>query len=82
MKIYKNSHTLSNYYFIQIGVDFTKSYGYRISDASGKWKICKAVFDNKILNEDEKMTVVGDIDINQLIIDAVLKEVQNAGSEV
>lgn len=77
MKIYKNLWAGYETYFIKTSSNGKFSYGYVIVNVDGKWTINKGSFYSSDLKHDnEHFPVVGNINLDKVIIDAVLKEIR------
>lgn len=74
MNIYKNLWAGYDCYFVPTHTDKSKARGYRVHNAYGKWKVDKAWFAKETVEDAEHFPKVGEIDLNKIIIENVLKE--------
>lgn len=75
MNIYKNTWAGYDYYFVHTHSNGFGVRGYSMHNAYGKWKVNKAWFSNETIKDAEHFPKVGEIDLNKIIIENVLKEV-------
>jgi hypothetical protein len=80
MKIYKNLWASYDCYFICSNSDKKYHYGYLIWKPKNEWEFCPSQFYNSDIKDTGHFPVVGNIDLNSIIVDAVLNIV-NKGVE-
>ena len=76
MNIYKNTWAGYDYYFVPTHTSGSGASGYRVHNAYGKWKVDNARVSKETINDAERFPKVGEIDLNKIIIENVLKEVE------
>lgn len=73
--IFKNLWAGYDCYFVHTHTDKTKACGYRVHNAYGGWKVDKVRFQKSMIEDADRFPKVGEIDLDKLIIENVLKEV-------
>lgn len=76
MNIYKNTWAGYDYYFVPTYTSGYGASGYVVHNAYGKWKVDKAQFSKETIKDAEHFPKVGEINLNKIIIENVLKEVE------
>jgi hypothetical protein len=82
MKIYKNLYTSYDEYFIQAESDRTYSYGYIVSRPTGEWKLRGGQFYISDILDETHFPIVGEIDIDSVVSNAVLNAVKKEDETV
>lgn len=81
MNIYKNTWAGYDCYFVHTHTDKSRACGYRVHNACGKWKADKVRFSKATIEDTERFPKVGEIDLNKIIIENVLKEGKHGESK-
>ena len=82
MKIYKNLWVSYDCYFICSNSNKKYCYGYLVQKPKDKWEFCHGQFYNSDIKDTEHFPIVGEIDLNNIIIEAVLNNIVNEGDEI
>ena len=81
MKIYKNLWASYDCYFISSNSDKKYHYGYLVGKPKDCWELCPGQFYNSDIKDTEHFPIVGEIDLNNIIVETVLNIV-NKGDEI
>ncbi len=76
MKIYKNLWAGYDCYFVKTNSDKMYAYGFNVHNAHGKWEVSKGKRYISSLRDMEHYPIVGNIDLNKILIESVLEKVE------
>ena len=84
MKVYKNLWAGHETYFIRLGTSGIYAVGIGVVNVKGEWKVNRNAhyFASDLRNDREHFPIVGNVDLNGMIIDAIkrVKETVNNGN--
>ena len=80
MNVYKNLWAGHETYFIRLGSSGRYAVGIGVVNIKGEWKVNRNAryYASDLRNDREHFPIVGNVDLNSMIIEAIKREVDNA----